>query len=64
MTKQELIKRKKSASPSILMFSCITLSIIMLIMGKELESAIIKGMSLAGLRIIPSWFYLIFGYRL
>ncbi|MBE6533052.1 MAG: hypothetical protein E7676_06100 [Ruminococcaceae bacterium] len=56
MTKQELIKRKKSASPSILMFSCITLSIIMLIMGKELESAIIKGMSLAGLRIIPTVF--------
>ena len=56
MTEQASIIRKKGVSPTVSMLFCIMLTLVMLLLGKELESAIIKGMSLAALKIIPTVF--------
>ena len=56
MTEQASIKIKKGASPTISMLFCIILTLIMLPLGDELQSAMLKGMSLAALKIIPTVF--------
>ncbi len=56
MTSNTVIKRKKAVRDATLPFICLLLTVIMLFFGNELKDAIISGMSLAALRIIPTVF--------
>lgn len=55
MTQPTVIKRKKEVKSPLLII-CLLLTVLMLMFGKELEKAVISGMSLAALRIIPTIF--------
>lgn len=56
MTQPTVIKRKKEVKSPLLIIICLLLTTLMLMFGKELESAVLSGMSLAALRIIPTIF--------
>lgn len=56
MTKPTVIKRKKEVKSPLITIICLLLTALMLLFGKELESAVFSGMSLAALRIIPTIF--------
>lgn len=56
MTQQTVIKRKKEANSPLSILICLSITVLMLVFGKEVAESILSGISLAALRIIPTIF--------
>lgn len=56
MTQQTVIKRKKEANSPLSIVICLSITVLMLVFGKEVAESILSGISLAALRIIPTIF--------
>ena len=56
MTHQAVIKRKKEANTPLSIAICLSITVLMLVFGKEVTESILSGISLATLKIIPTIF--------